>query len=109
MEFLTFLPAWIWLAVSAIFYAGGEFFSERLVLHPTWQNYAVLVLLDVLSITCWLPALYEKNNLAVTGTLWLVFALVVTVALGFLLFDQPLTTRSVLGILLAVIVVILLR
>ena len=108
MEIFTFLPAWVWLTVSALFYAGGEFFSEKLVLHPTWENYALLVLLDVLSITSWLPALYEKNNLAVTGTLWLMFALVATALLGIIVFDQPITGKAVLGIILAGAVVALL-
>ena len=108
MDFFTFLPAWAWLTVSALFYAGGEYFSEKLVLHPTWQNYAVLILLDVLSITSWLPALYEKNNLAVTGTLWLVFALVATALLGIFVFGQPVTAKTVFGIVLAVAVIILL-
>ncbi len=108
MEFFTFMPVWAWLSISAIFYAGGEFFSEKLVLHPTWENYAFLILLDVLSITLWLPALYQKNNLAVTGTLWLVFALVTTVLLGLLVFHEPVSFRHGLGISLAVLVVILL-
>jgi len=108
MDFFIFLPAWAWLAISALFYAGGEYFSERTVLHATWQNYLILVVLDVLSITLWLPALYEKNNLAVTGTLWLMFALAVTVLLGIFVFNQPVTARAVMGILLALVVVYLL-
>ncbi len=108
MEFFTFFPAWVWLSFSAIFYAGGEFFSEQLVLHPTWENYAFLILLDVLSITLWLPALYEKNNLAVTGTLWLVFALVTTALLGIFIFNEPASLRSLCGIFLAIVVVALL-
>ena len=108
MEFFTFMPVWAWLTLSAIFYAGGEYFSEKLVLHSTWENYAILILLDVLSITLWLPALYQKNSLAVTGTLWLVFALVATVLLGLLVFHEPISLRHCLGIVLAILVVILL-
>ncbi len=108
MEFFTFLPAWGWLTLSALFYAGGEFFSEELILHPSWENYALLILLDVMSITLWLPALHEKNNLAVTGTLWLVFALITTALLGIVVFHEPVGLRSLLGILLAVVVIILL-
>ena len=108
MEILTLIPAWGWLVISALFYTGGEYFSEQVILHPSWHNYGILILLDVLSITSWLPALYEKNNLAVTGTLWLVFALGATALLGIFVFGQPVTAKTVFGILLAVVVVVLL-
>ena len=109
METLTLLPVWGWLAISALFYTGGEYFSEQIILHPSWHNYAILIVLDVLSITSWLPALYEKNNLAVTGTLWLIFALVSTALLGIIIFSEAVTLRLVTGIILAGVVVVLLR
>jgi len=56
----------------------------------------------------WIPALKQKPDLAVTGTLWSVMTLLMTVAIGVIIFAETLAPHQIIGIVFAVVAVALL-
>jgi multidrug transporter EmrE-like cation transporter len=56
----------------------------------------------------WIPALKQRPNLAVTGTLWSVMTLLMTVGIGVFVFGESFGLYKAIGIVLAVGAVILL-
>jgi len=102
------LPTIIWLILSGIFFAGGEFLSKSYVLNPRVSVLALLVISYIVGVLLWLPALKQQPDLSVTGTLWSVITLLVTVALGVVVFGESLSFSKILGISFAIAAVTLL-
>ena len=108
MDIFTFLPAWVWIIISGIFFAAGEFLSKEFALNPGWGIYAFIILVDVISITAWLPAIFQRNQLSIIGVIWSLASLMLTVGVGILLFNEKLTNIRVLGIFFGIVALILL-
>jgi multidrug transporter EmrE-like cation transporter len=108
MQALTFLPSWAWIIVSGVFFALGEFFSKKFVLSPGWSLLVIFLVVDILSALTWLPAIFEKSNLSVTGVIWSVVSVMATVAIGILVFGEKLTIIQSIGLFLGLIAVALL-
>jgi multidrug transporter EmrE-like cation transporter len=108
MNIFALLPAWVWIVISGIFFAAGEFLSKEFALNPGWGIFGFIVLVDVISITTWLPAIFQKNQLSITGVIWSLASLMLTVGVGVLLFNEKLTLIRVLGIFFGIIALILL-
>ena len=108
MIIFSFIPAWLWLVVSTIFFALGEFFSKKFALNPGWTLFGYIIIIDIISISTWLPAIFEKNHLSTTGAIWSILSLVMTVLIGILLFGEKLTLIQSIGIFLGIISVTLL-
>lgn len=98
----------LWLVLSAICFAGGEYLSKSYVLYPRAISLIALGTMYLAGVLFWLPALRQKPDLAVTGTLWSVITLLMTVAIGVLVFGESLSGYQILGITLAVGAVIFL-
>jgi multidrug transporter EmrE-like cation transporter len=92
----------VWLVFSAVCFAGGEYLSKSYVIYPRAITLVGLVALYLTGVLFWLPALKQKPDLAVTGTMWSVITLLVTVAIGTLVFGEVLSGYQVVGIILAV-------
>lgn len=98
----------IWLVISAIFFACGEFLSKKFALNPK-VIYVIFILLAYSGgVLAWLPAILQKNQLSVVGTLWSVLSLLTTILIGILIFSEKLSPTSAIGILFAFIAIILL-
>ncbi|MDD4319172.1 MAG: hypothetical protein PHW10_02510 [Candidatus Peribacteraceae bacterium] len=95
------LPPLLWLTISGLFFAAGEYLSKRYVLTPGWPLLAFLVCMYVLGTLAWLPALAQMKSLSVAGTLWSVISLGMTVLIGVLVFHERLTALQTTGIVLA--------
>ena len=108
MAVFTFLPAWGWIVVSAIFFALGEFMSKKFALNPGWALFFTFILVDLISATAWLPAIFEKNQLSITGVIWSIVSLIATVLIGVLAFDEKLTLLQSIGLATGLVSVILL-
>lgn len=108
MNFLLAVPALVWLLLSAVFHAGGEYFSKKWSLEPGVLVTLVAVLFYTLSSALWLPALLNKQQLAVTGMAWLALAMTSTVIIGVVIFREPVSVVQWIGIGLAAVAVILL-
>ena len=109
MKMFMAIPAYIWLIGSALFFAGGEYLSKKWGMHPSTLSGAVVVLIDAVSTFLWLPALLHKNQLAITGTAWLLLAMIATLAIGLMVFREHLNPYQVTGVFLAGIALILLN
>ncbi|HEU5114615.1 MAG TPA: hypothetical protein VFT82_02515 [Candidatus Paceibacterota bacterium] len=108
MTAFTVVPAWAWITLSTLFFAAGEFLSKKFALNPGWTVFALIIVVDILSITAWLPAIFEKNHLSTTGVIWSIVSLMMTALVGFLIFGEKLTSVQIIGIFLGVVSVALL-
>jgi multidrug transporter EmrE-like cation transporter len=97
-----------WLIVSTLFFAVGEFLSKKFALAPRGSIVIWLVVIDVFSILTWLPAILQKNQLSIVGTIWSVLSLLLTVLIGIVIFGEKLNYLSIAGIFAAVVAIVLL-
>lgn len=98
----------IWLLISALCFAIGEFWSKKFALHPGWGYAACVFLAYNLGTAAWLPALVQRNMLAVVGALWSVLSLLATVLIGVMVFHETLSTTHIAGLVAAAAAVLLL-
>ena len=98
----------IWLTISAVFFALGEYFSKRFALQPGPIFVVCLLAAYTVSVLLWLPAIMQKDQLSIVGTMWSVLSLLVTVLLGTVIFHEKLNLLGTIGIATAVISIILL-
>jgi probable blue pigment (indigoidine) exporter len=109
MNLLLAIPAWLWLVFSALFFASGEYLSKRWGMNPSFGFALIVVVTYAFGTFAWLPALLHKNQLAIMGTLWLVFAIVATISIGVLVFGEKLNLMQWIGVFLALASLILLN
>ena len=105
MNALLVVPAFVWLIVSGLFYATGEYLSKKFALAPSWQYAVAIVLVYGVTSLVWLPAIWEKNQLSTTGLLWSVIGILMTVAIGVFFFGERPNAIGVIGIAFAVLAV----
>ncbi len=98
----------VWLIGSAVFFAFGEFLSKKFALAPSLHYVVIIVVIYSLGVLAWLPAILEKNQLSIVGSIWSVLSLMATVLIGVLIFKEKLNTIGIVGIIFAVIAIVLL-
>jgi len=98
----------IWLIVSALFFAVGEFLSKKFALNPSLVLVIMIIVVYSVSVLLWLPAILQKNQLSVVGVMWSVLSLLITILIGVIIFGEKLNLLSTLGIIFAIISTILL-
>lgn len=108
MTLIFSIPPLVWLIISALFFASGEYLSKSWALNPTLLKVVLTILAYAVSSLMWLPAIYQKNQLAIMGTIWLLLGTVATVAIGILVFREQLTLAQGFGLFFAIIGMILL-
>lgn len=108
MAIFTIIPAWLWIVVSSVFFAFGEFISKKFALNPGWGLFLAFLVVDTISASAWIPAIFEKNQLSITGVMWSIVSLMATVLIGLLVFNEKLTLVQSIGIMFGMVSVILL-
>ena len=108
MQYLLLVPVWIWLIVSALFFAYGEYLSKKCGLGSCAPILPWILLVNTVSMLAWLPAIIQKNHLAITGTIWLMLGLVAVVAIGIFVFNEHLTSQQWWGVGFAALAILLL-
>lgn len=108
MKFLASVHYMVWLVISAIFFAVGEFLSKKFALSPKLSLVILVAVVDVISTLLWLPAMLNRNMLSTTGTMWSILSLVATVLIGVLLFGEKLSVIDTIGIITAFVAIVLL-
>jgi len=98
----------VWLVLSAVFFAIGEFLSKKFALNPNTTLVIIILLTYSVGVLFWLPAILQKNQLSIVGTMWSVLSLLTTVLIGVLIFKENLSLTGIIGIVFAVISIILL-
>ena len=92
---------------SLIFYAGGEYFTKVWTLKPTWPLAVLATALYTIGAILWLPALRQHGQLSALSTVWSCLSIIVCVAIGVWGFQEELTTRQIIGIILALLATLL--
>lgn len=108
MKFLLSINYIVWLVISALFFAIGEFLSKKFAFNPKFFYVIMIVIIYSFSTLAWLPAILQKNSLSITGTIWSVLSLLVTILIGVLIFGERLSIIGIIGIIMAVIAIVLL-
>lgn len=103
------LPTFVWLVLSAGFFAVGEYLSKKFAIRPDWKGLLPVCSMYLLGSLAWLPALIRTNQLASTGTAWLLLSMVATLGIGFGIFHERVNSIQVAGIVLAALALILLN
>jgi multidrug transporter EmrE-like cation transporter len=108
MNLLVIIPAIVWLILSGIFNAFGEYLSKEWGYTHTWELALFVAVAYVCSSLLWLPALLKQNQLSTMGVAWILIALVFTLILGLVVFKEHLSLIQWVGIVLGSIAVVLL-
>ena len=108
MKFLLSINYLVWLTLSAVFFAIGEFMSKKFALNPKILLVFGILAVYSLGVLAWLPAILQKNQLSIVGAIWSVLSLLTTVLIGLLVFGEKLSAVGIIGIIMAVIAVALL-
>ena len=108
METLVLIPSWAWIAISTILFAFGEFLSKEFALNPGWKFFIFFMIINTISAAAWIPAIFEKNQLSITGVIWSIVSLIATVTVGILIFHERLTPTQTVGLVFGFVAVILL-
>ena len=108
MSFFTIIPSWLWIVVSAIFFGIGEFVSKKFALNPGWSLFLLFLAVDIISAAAWIPAIFEKNQLSITGVIWSIVSLMATVAIGIFAFQEKVTLIQSIGLATGLVSVVLL-
>jgi len=108
MQIFTAITFWIWIALSAIFFALGEFISKKFALNPGWTLFVLFIIVDLISATAWLPAIFERSQLSTTGVIWSIVSVAATVLIGVLAFSEKLTLVQCIGLAFGFVSVVLL-
>jgi multidrug transporter EmrE-like cation transporter len=108
MNIIYSIPAFAWLLLSVVFFAVGEYFSKKFALEPSLKFVLLILSAYILGTLAWLPAILQKNQLSVTGTIWSVLSVLATIGIGIFIFKEQLNLWQTIGIILAIIAVWLL-
>ncbi|MBI3305621.1 hypothetical protein HYZ82_00605 [Candidatus Nomurabacteria bacterium] len=108
MKFLLSINYIVWLVISALFFAIGEFLSKKFALGPKLIYVVFILVAYSLGTLAWLPAILQKNSLSIVGAMWSVLTLAITILIGVLIFGERLNLIGIIGIAFALIAVVLL-
>ena len=108
MNLINVIPAMVWLIISAIFFAFGEFLSKKFAMAPSLYYVVLIVAIYACGTLAWLPAILQKNQLSIIGSIWSVMGLLATVLIGVLIFKEKLNAVGIAGIIFALVAIFLL-
>jgi spermidine export protein MdtJ len=98
-----------WLLLSSVFFAVGDFATKKWADSPNYPLGAVILVAYMLCSLAWLPAMLQKNELAVVGTVWSLLSMVATILLGTMYFKEVLTATQMVGIGFGLVACVLLN
>ncbi len=105
---LPHLHYMIWLLISAIFFAIGEFLSKKFATEPKINTIFTILFVYSIGTLAWLPAIMQKNQLSIVGVIWSVLSLLITVLIGIIIFHEKIGIMGLIGIITAIISIIFL-
>jgi len=101
MVWITRISPIVWLVMSAAMIGAGDYFSKKWAISPSLRGIIYTLVCYCCSSLCWLPALYQKNHLAILGTAWSVLATIATILVGVSVFGEVLEFHHWVGLVLA--------
>ena len=109
MNIFYTIPAFAWLLLSVVFFAVGEYFSKKFALGPSLKFVLLILSAYILGTLAWLPAILQKNQLSITGTIWSVLSVLATIGIGIFIFKEHLNALQVTGLVFAITALALLN
>ena len=95
------MKLFIFTAIAMVFYFIGEILSKYYA-NTSYLKWAVLaVLSDLIVYILWLPALQQKNSIALLGTMWTVCFAVISIFVGLIVFREHINGYNYVGLGLA--------
>lgn len=82
--------------------------SKKFALNPKFTYVICILAVYAFGVLAWLPAILQKNQLSIVGTMWSVLSLLTTILIGIIIFNEKLSATGIAGIIFAFIAVILL-
>ena len=92
---------------SLIFYSIGEYYSKLWSLGPNKIFFIIVLAAYAMSGVMWLPALRLHGQLSALSAVWSCLSILVCMGIGLLAFGESLSTRQIIGLILAIIASIL--
>jgi len=108
MNLFTYIPFWAWITISSIFFGVGEYLSKKFAINPGWALFTLFIIVDLIGAAAWIPAIFERSQLSITGVIWSVVSLIATVLIGILVFGERLNLIQSIGIAAGIVCVVLL-
>jgi drug/metabolite transporter (DMT)-like permease len=104
------MNAYLWMLLSAVAFAGGEYLSKIWAMKPAcdWSLVLWINVCYLASGLFWLPAIWQTKTLAATGTFCSVLYMILTVAVGVGLCGERLTEDKWVGLVAAAAAIALL-
>ena len=99
--------AYWYLIPCMLSFAGGEYFSKRWSVDPSWWSVVVLFLCYNIGTACWLPALRTAGSLTLLGSAWCVLGMCVTITVGLAVYGEQVSGHQVIGLLMGIASIIL--
>ena len=98
---------WILLLCSLVGYSLAEYWAKKWATAPRPLLAVAAACGYLVNVVFWLPALRQHQGLAVLSLIYGLAYCVVSVFIGVMLFQEPLSGRQELGIVLALIAIAL--
>jgi multidrug transporter EmrE-like cation transporter len=108
MNYILSMHYLIWILLSVVFFGFGEYSAKMFALGPRIAPVLSMVAFYICGSLVWLPAILQRNQLSIVGTIWNISALLVTIIIGCGFFHEHLTYTNIAGIALAFISIVLL-
>ena len=99
--------AFFWLFLSMIMFGSTEILAKKYAVEPLGRYIVWSMMLASVNSIAFMKALQSWNSLSVLGTIWNISYVVVTILIATMMYHEPLTTRQILGFVLACVGVVL--
>jgi multidrug transporter EmrE-like cation transporter len=86
----------------------GECVSKKWGSDPCWKWAILNMCLSAFNTLLWLFSLLKLNEVGRLGSIWCLLSAVIVIALGIFVFNEPLTTKRIIGFGLALVSMIFL-
>jgi uncharacterized membrane protein len=94
--------------IAMVFYSIGEVLSKKYA-NTGSINFGILAVLAYTIVsTIWLLALRIKNSVAILGTMWDLFYIIIGIFVGLIVFREQLNVYNYIGLVLSIVAFILL-
>jgi len=99
--------ALFWLLLSMILFGSTEVLAKKYAVSPHIKYIIWSIILGAGNTLAFMKALQSYNSLSILGTLWNIAYVVVTMSIAYFMYQEPLTTKQIIGFILAVVGVFL--
>lgn len=93
--------------IAMVAYGFSEYWSKLYALTGNYTYVAFALIMYVFTTALWFPCIKYVEKLSIIGNLWNVSYLLITLAIGFFVFNETVSTAQMTGIILGIISMVL--